>query len=133
MLATRFALIGGLAGLVLVMTTGWLITGYLTHRFQKATPATWRPEGWRQHALAVLWSGIGGAAIGALDGRVAWSHSSPVSALVFAALLWGALAAPVLATIATYVNLHGAVVAGLLLEWFVFAAGVSLACWRWAT
>ncbi len=69
----------------------------------------------------------------ALDGQVAWSHSSWMSALVFAALLWGAIAAPVLATVATYVNMHRVVVGGLLLEWFLFVVGVSMACWRWAT
>jgi len=67
----RFALIGALAGVVLSMTTGWLITGYLCHRYQKATPLTWRSEGWPQHALAMLWSGIGGTTLGALDGKVA--------------------------------------------------------------
>jgi hypothetical protein len=131
--ATRFAVVGGLAGVVLSMTTGWLITGYLCHPYQKATPSTWRPEAWPQHALAIIWSGIGGAMLGALDAKVTWSHSSATSALVFAALIWGALAAPVIATIATYVNMHRLVVAGLLLEWFMFAVGVSVACWQWAT
>ncbi len=133
MLDQRFAIVGALAGVVMTMSTGWLITGHLCHRFQKATPSTWRAEGWTQHALAMLWSGIGGAALGVLDGKVSWSHSSSMSALVFAALVWGALAAPVLATIATYVNMHRVVIAGLLLEWLLFAVGVSLACWLWAT
>jgi hypothetical protein len=129
---TRFAVVGGLAGVVMSMTTGWLITGYLCHRFQRATPMTWRHEIWVQHALAVLLSGIGGVALGSLDARVAWSHAAANSALLFAALLWGATAGPVIATIATYVNMHRVVVTGLLLEWLLFTVGVSLACWRWA-
>jgi hypothetical protein len=130
---TRFAMVGGLAGAVMSMTTGWLITGYLCHRFQRATPMTWRQEIWVQHALAVLLSGIGGITLGTLDAKVGWSHASSTSALLFAALIWGATAGPVIAIIATYVNMHRIVVAGLLLEWFLFAVGVSLACWRWAT
>ena len=133
MSVTRFVMVGALAGLVMTMTTGWLITGVLCHRFQKVTPSTWRPEGWKQHALAMLWSGIGGAALGGFDAQVSWSHSSAMSALALAALLWGAMAGPVIATIATYVNLHVIVVGGLLLEWLLFALGVTLACWAWGT
>jgi hypothetical protein len=129
---TRFAVVGGLAGAVMSMTTGWLITGYLCHRFQRATPLTWRHEVWVQHALAVLLSGIGGVALGTLDAKVEWSHASANSALLFAALLWGAAAGPVIATMATYVNMHRVVVGGLLLEWLLFAVGVTTACWRWA-
>jgi hypothetical protein len=130
---SQFAMVGALAGLFMTMTTGWLITGYLCHPFQKATPATWRLERWPQHALAMLWSGIGGTALGVFDAQVAWSHSSAQSALAFAALVWCAIAGPVIATIAIYVNLHFVVVAGLLLEWFLFALGVSLSCWEWGT
>jgi len=129
---TPFAVVGGLAGAAMSMTTGWLITGYLCHRFQKSTPMTWRQETWVQHALAVALSGIGGVALGTLDGRVGWAHASATSALLFAALLWGATAAPVIAIIATYANMHRVVVAGLLLEWLLFAVGVSIACWKWA-
>jgi hypothetical protein len=128
---SRFAMVGALAGLVMTMTMGWLITGYLCHGFQRATPSTWRTERWSQHALAMLWSGIGGAILGTFDAQVAWSHSSAASAMTFAALIWGAVAGPVIATIATYVNLHLIVVAGLLLEWLLFALGVSMACWAW--
>ncbi len=131
MLVSRLAMIGAPAGMVMAMTSGWLITGFLCHPFQKATPSTWRSEGRAQHALAMLWYGVGGATLGALDARAAWSHSSFKSALVFAALIWGVMAAPVL-VMATYVNMHRVVVAGLLLEWLLFAAGISLACWRWA-
>jgi hypothetical protein len=127
MSVTRFVMVGAVAGVVMTMTAGWLITGFLCHRFQKATPSTWRPEGWTQHALAMLWSGIGGAALGGFDAQVAWSHSSATSALAFGALLWGAIGAPVIATLATYVNLHVIVVAGLLLEWLLFALGATLA------
>jgi hypothetical protein len=130
--AARFSVVGGLAGVVMSMTTGWLITGYLCHRFQKATPMTWRDEVWLQHALAVLLSGIGGATLGALDAKIGWSNAAASSAMLFAVMVWGATAGPVIATLATYVNMHRVVVAGLLLEWLLFAIGVSLACWRWA-
>jgi hypothetical protein len=128
---SKALIVGGIAGIVMVMTTGWLITGYCFHRFQKLTPATWRPESWRQHVLAVGWAALGGMAIGALDARAFGAHDWK-SAMGFAGLTWAALAAPVIATLATYVNLHRAVVFGLLLEWLVFVVGVSLACSRWA-
>ncbi len=132
MSVSKALIVGGLAGIVMVMTTGWLITGYGFHRFQKLTPATWRAESWRQHALAVVWAALGGMAMGALEARVGGAHDWR-SAVGFAVVAWAALAAPVIATLATYVNLHRAVVFGLLLEWLVFAVGVSLACSRWAT
>lgn len=126
----QFVIIGGLAGILMVMTSGWLITGYIFHRYQKRTPSTWRPENWRQHALAVLWAAIGGGGLGAVEAQVAWSADSVASAVGFAFLAWAALAGPVIATMATYVNWHRAVVTGLLMEWLLFAIGVSLAC-RW--
>lgn len=132
MSTTRFMVIGTLAGVMLVMTSGWLITGFLCHRFQKATPLTWRAENWHQHALAVVWSAIGGGAMGWLDARVSWGHASLLGALGFAGLVWTAVGGPAIATMATYVNLHRIVVAGLLVEWLLFAAGVSLACFACA-
>jgi hypothetical protein len=78
MSVTRFVMVGAVAGVVMTMTAGWLITA-------------------------------------------------------FGALLWSAIAGPVIATIATYVNLHVIVVAGLLLEWLLFALGATLACWVWRT
>lgn len=38
----RLALFGGLAGAAISMTTGWLITGYLCHRFQNCYRCVFR-------------------------------------------------------------------------------------------
>ena len=69
-------------------------------------------------------------AIGLLETRMAWVQDA-LSAAGFATLVWVPLGA-VIATLATYINVHRAVIAGLLLEWWVFALGVSLAAHRWA-
>ena len=130
---SRSMVVGGLAGIALVMTSSWLITGFAFHRFQKFTPATWRTESWRQHARAVAWAALGGVALGALEYRVTWIHLSLWNTIQFAILAWAALAGPVIATMATYINLHRAVVFGILLEWLILAIGVSLACYWWAT
>ena len=129
--ALRPAIVGGLAGIVMVMTTGYLVTGYAFHRFQKLTPATWRRESWRQHMLAIVWAAASGAALGTLEGFLPAARSG-TSAMGVAVLVWAAAAAPIIATIATYVNLHVAVAAGLLLEWLALLLGVALACHWWA-
>lgn len=128
----RHMMVGAIAGIVLVTTTGFLITGYAFHPLQKLTPATWRRESARNHALAVLWATLAGAAMGTIEAQFPKSDDWQF-VVKFAALLWAAAAAPVIATLATYVNLHVAVVIGLLLEWLVFCTGVSLACHWWAT
>jgi hypothetical protein len=40
----RAVVAGAVAGMVSIFTS-WLITGVLFHRYQRLTPATWRPEG----------------------------------------------------------------------------------------
>ncbi len=56
--------IGAISGLILSMTSSYLITGRLFHRYQKMTAATWRPESWRQHMFAVILQTIAGAGLG---------------------------------------------------------------------
>ena len=118
--------IGAISGLVLSATTSFLITGRLFHSYQKKTAATWRPESWRQHLFAMLLQSMAGAGIG-------WLFSAAgAPALGFALFelglgVWIVLVACILIQ-ALYVNWHAGFVVGLVLDWTVFVAGVSLAC-----
>jgi hypothetical protein len=118
--------IGAISGLVLSATASFLITGRLFHPYQKMTAATWRPETWRQHALAMLLQGMAGAGLGWLFsaagaptlGFALFELGSGVCMVVMACILIQAL----------YVNWHAGFVVGLILDWTVFIAGVLWAC-----
>jgi hypothetical protein len=118
--------IGAISGLILSATTSFLITGRLFHPYQKMTAATWRPESWRQHLLAMLLQSMAGAGIG-------WLFSAAGAPTLGFALLelglgvWMALVACILIQ-ALYVNWHAGFIVGLVLDWTVFIAGVLLAC-----
>jgi hypothetical protein len=118
--------IGAISGLVLSATTSFLFTGRLFHPYQKMTPATWRPESWRQHVLAMLLQAGAGAGLG-------WLFSAAGAPTVGFALcelglgIWMVMVAWILIQ-ALYVNWHAGFVVGLILDWSVFIAGVLWAC-----
>jgi len=119
-------LIGAVAGTVLSATTGYLVTGRLFHRFQAATPQTWRPESWRNHVLAVALYAAAGAAMGSVF--LAAGSPPPGSALALLATgVWSTLATCLLVQ-AIYVRWHWGFVLGLLLEWLLFVLGVLITC-----
>jgi len=122
--------IGAISGLILSATTSFLITGRLFHPYQKMTAATWRPESWRQHLLAMLLQSMAGAGIGWLFSAV----GAPTLGLALFELglgVWMALVACILIQ-ALYVNWHAGFIVGLVLDWTVFIAGVLLACAAWS-
>ena len=50
----RAAIVPGfIAGIVSIFTS-WFWMGLVFHRYQRATPETWRPEGPRNYALSSL-------------------------------------------------------------------------------
>jgi hypothetical protein len=118
--------VGAITGLVLSVTTSYLITGRLFHRYQAKTPGTWRAETWRQHLLAMLLYAIAGAGLGWL---FALSGAPSVDGALFKlyAALWILVAACILMQ-ALYVNWHPGFAIGLVVDWAVFIAGVLLAC-----
>ena len=118
--------IGAVSGLVLGATTSFLITGRLFHSFQTRTPATWRPESWRQHFLALLIQLVAGAALGWLY-ALSGAPSISLSLLELAAAIWLVVACCLLIH-ALYVNWHPGFVVGMLIDWAVFAFAVLLAC-----
>jgi hypothetical protein len=118
--------IGAISGLILSATVSFVITGRLFHPYQKKTAATWRPESWRQHVLAMLLQAMAGAGIG-------WAFAisgAPTFGLALFELglaIWIVLVACNLIQ-ALYVNLHPGFVVGIVLDWSVFIAGVLWAC-----
>jgi ABC-type branched-subunit amino acid transport system permease subunit len=123
-------LIGALTGLLLSGTSSFLITGRLFHAYQARTPGTWRPESWRQHALAMLMQAIAGAGLAWLFG-IAGTPSFGSALFELIAVVWIVIACCVLIQ-AIYVNWHRGFVVGQLLDWAVFVTGIMLACAWWA-
>ena len=128
----RSLLAGGLGGFASSWSS-WLITGVLFHRFQRATPATWRPEGALQYALSSVLATVGGAGFGLLyfsTGGLLYFVSPHwwLQGAAFGALLWLAVLLPALLGLAIFINLHRGVVAGLALDWLVRAILVGATC-----
>lgn len=118
--------IGAISGLLLSASTSYLITGRLFHRYQRMTAATWRPESWRQHGLAMLLQALAGAGIGGLF-SAAGAPTVGFALFELGLGIWILLVACILIQ-ALYVNWHPGFVVGLVLDWTVFSAGVLLAC-----
>jgi hypothetical protein len=132
----HLALAGMGAGVVGVCSS-WLVTGMAFHPYQARTPSTWRrQEGGREYALAsalTVVAALAVTALFALTGGIAALASAPwlVQGTAFGASCWAALAAPVLLSMAVFVNLHRVVVVGLLLDWLLVAL-VAGAAAAWA-
>src|SRR5213594_3333554 len=96
----RAAFVPGLIAGIVSIFTSWFWMGLVFHRYRRATPETWRPEGPRNYALSSLVRVLSALAIAILYVLVARSHvgffaDGMVGALRFAAVIWIALAAPV--------------------------------------
>ena len=110
---------GAIAG-VLSILTSWLWMGVVFHKFQKLTPNTWRPENSRSYALSSAITFLGCIAIATVFLLVArmggvFAGGLP-GALRFAAVMWMALAAPIVVNAAVFINLH---------PWFVVGQVVN--------
>jgi hypothetical protein len=124
-------LAGGIAG-VLSNATGFLITGVLFHPYQARTPATWRtPESWTHYTYATVLRIFACIAIALLYGALASSGPAVMGSLAggacFGAVLWIALAGPLILETSLFVKWHSGFVAGLLLDWLVLCVLASVA------
>ena len=124
------AIVPGLIAGVVSLFTSWFWMGLVFHRYQRATPETWGPEGPRNYALSSLVRVVSAIAISFLYVLVARFHvdffaDGMAGALRFAAVIWIALAAPVAIEAAIYVRMHSMVVVGQVLDWLTT---VVLAC-----
>src|SRR5437667_11024188 len=118
-----------LAGVASIFTS-WFWMGLVFHRYQRAPPETWRPEGPRNYALSSLVRVLSAVAMSIRYVLVARVHvgfcaDGMVGALRFAAVIWIALAAPGAIEAAIYVRMHSMVVLGQVIDWLTTAI---LAC-----
>ena len=118
----RAAIVPGLIAGVVSLFTSWFWMGLVFHRYQRATPETWGPEGPRNYALSSLVRVFSAIAISFLYVLVVRFHvdffaDGIMGALRFAAVIWFALAAPVAIEAAIYVRMHSMVVVGQVLDW----------------
>jgi hypothetical protein len=126
----RAAIVPGLIAGIASIVTSWFWTGLVFHRYQRATPETWRPEGPRNYALSSFVRVIATVAIAIVYVLVARFHvaffgDGLAGALRFAAVIWIALAAPVAIEAAIYVRIHSMVVLGQVIDWLTTSV---LAC-----
>ena len=134
----RAAIVPGfIAGIVSIFTS-WFWMGLVFHRYQRATPETWRPEGPRNYALSSLVRVLSAIAISALyvlvaRFQVSFFADGMVGALRFAALIWIALSAPVAIEAAIYVRMHSMVVLGQVIDWLTTAILACAITFLWIT
>ncbi len=119
---------GAIAGVISIFAS-WLWVGVIFHRFQIRTPNTWRAENNRSYALSSVIHFVACIAIAALFLMVTRNGGvfagGIEGALLFAALIWMAIAAPLAIEAAIFVNLHPWVVIGQMADWLTTCA---LAC-----
>ena len=134
----RAAIVPGfIAGIVSIFTS-WFWMGLVFHRYQRATPETWRPEGPRNYALSSLVRVLSAIAISAFYVLVARFNVSSfadgmVGALRFAALIWIALSAPVAIEAAIYIRMHSMVVMGQVIDWLTTTILACAITFLWIT
>jgi hypothetical protein len=124
-------LAGGIAG-VLSNATGYLITGVVFHPYQAHTPATWRtPESWTHYTYASVLRICACVAIALFYGALAATGPAAMGSLAgsagFGAVLWVAVAGPLILETSLFVKWHPGFVAGLLLDWLVLCVLASVA------
>ncbi len=131
----RAAIVPGFVAGVISIFTSWFWMGLVFHRYQRATPETWRGEGPRNYTLSSIIRILAAIAIAVLYVVVARFHVSffaagMAGAFRFAVLLWIALAAPVIVEAAIYIRLHSMVVLGQVIDWLTTSILACLiACW----
>ena len=118
----RAALAPGFIAGVISIFTSWLWMGVIFHPHQKATPATWRPEGGRSYFFAGVLHLFAAIAIACLFTLVVRFNvgvfgTGIAGSVCFAICIWGAIAAPVVIEAAIFINLHPLVVIGQLFDW----------------
>lgn len=132
----RAAIAPGLIAGIASIFTSWFWMGFIFHRYQRATPETWRPEGPRNYVLSSLvrvGATIAIAVVYVLIARfhVAFFGDGLVGALRFAAVIWIALAAPVAIEAAIYVRIHSMVVLGQVIDWLTTTILASAITFFW--
>ena len=132
----RAAVVPGLIAGVISILSGWFWMGVVFHRYQRATPETWRPEGPRNHTLSSVVRVFAVIAISFLYVLIArfqvdFFADGIAGALRFAAVIWIALAAPVAIEEAIYVRMHSMVVVGQVIDWLTTTVLACVVTFLW--
>lgn len=133
----RAAIVPGMIAGAASILTGWFWMGVVFHRYQRATPETWRPESARNHILSSVVRVFSASAISFLYVLIVRFHVSLFTdgiggALRFAAVIWIALAAPVAIEAAIYVRIHSMVVVGQVVDWLTMTVLACAITFVWA-
>jgi hypothetical protein len=128
----RLLLAGAASGLSALLIA-WVTIAWLTHGYQKLTPASWRPEGPREYTLSSLVYLLSGFAFAVFFAMTGSTLVSRVGHWLHAGLLFGlacfvALALPVLLGDAIFINIHPGFVAGTLLNSLLTCLACGVIC-----
>jgi hypothetical protein len=132
----RTALAPGLIAGVISIFSSWLWMGVIFHRYQKATPNTWRTEGPRSYAIASLLHLIAALGIACLfvlmvRFNVGISPVGLAGSIRFALCIWGAISLPIILESALFIRLHPFVVVGQLLDWLTTSVAACVVTSWW--
>ena len=132
----RAALIPGVVAGFVSIGASWLWMGVIFHRYQRATPEIWRLEGPRNYILSSIVRLFSAVAIAVLyltvlRFNVGIFAEGFAGAFRFAAIIWIALAAPVVIEAAIYLRIHSLVVLGQVIDWLTTTMLVCLITSWW--
>ena len=132
----RAALVPGVIAGIVSIFTSWLWMGVIFHRYQRATPETWRREGPAQYSGASLLHFLAALAISVLFTLMLRFHVAVFAigirgAVSFAVCIWAALALPICIDSALFVRLHPLVVLGQILDWLTTSLLASIITKWW--
>lgn len=127
-------LVAGALSSIAAIVMGWFFTGWLFHRFQRRTPATWRDPSWRRTLLGIALNdilfGFAFAAFFDLVGGIGrfnidnWIGMG----ITFGAGCWGAIALPMCLAMLVFMQVHRGVIIGILLDWLASSIVAGLVC-----
>jgi hypothetical protein len=113
---------------------GWLFTGWLFHRFQRRTPATWRNHSWRRILVGIavndiLFGFIFAAFFDLVGGIGRFNIDNWIGmGITFGAGCWGAIALPMCLAMTVFMQIHRGVIIGILLDWLASSVAAGLIC-----
>ena len=129
----RILLAGALCSIGAIVM-GWFFTGWLFHRFQRRTPATWRDLSWRRTLLGiavndVLFGFVFAAFFDLVGGIGRFNIDNWIGmGITFGAGCWGAVALPMALAMLVFMRVDRGVIIGIVLDWLASSIAAGLIC-----